>query len=67
MKEFFHGTNTSNTPNAVYQYDGEGRRVRKVSGNRLTIFVYNSSGTLIAEYDSQLATNYRKFILRQII
>ncbi len=57
MKEFFHGTNTSTTPDAVYSYDGEGRRVRKVSGNRLTIFVYNSSGTLIAEYDSQLATN----------
>ena len=57
MKEFFHSANTSNTPDAVYSYDGEGRRVRKVSGNRVVIFVYNSSGTLIAEYDSQLATN----------
>ena len=57
MKEFFHSSNTTQTPDAVYSYDGEGRRVKKVSGNQIVIFVYNSSGSLVAEYDSQLAAN----------
>lgn len=57
MKEFFHSSNASNTPDATYHYDGDGRRVKKVTGNRTVIFVYNSSGQLVAEYDSQLATN----------
>ena len=57
MKEFFHKTNTTNTPDAIYRYDGEGRRVKKITGNRQVIFVYNSSGSLIAEYDTQPTTN----------
>lgn len=57
MKEFFHSSNPTQTPDAIYSYDGEGRRVKKVSGNRTVIFVYNNNGTLVAEYDSQTAAN----------
>lgn len=59
MREFFHSANTSDTPDAVYSYDGEGRRVKKRSGNRLTIFVYNGSGRLVAEYDTEPVENPR--------
>ncbi|HQU84818.1 MAG TPA: hypothetical protein PKY59_16895 [Pyrinomonadaceae bacterium] len=65
MKEFFHSTNQTNTPDAVYQYDGDGKRVKKVSGNNLTIFVYNSSGQLIAEYATQTASNPQVSYLTQ--
>lgn len=57
MKEYFHSTNQTNTPDAVYRYDGEGKRVKKISGNNQVIFVYNSSGQLIAEYANQTAAN----------
>jgi RHS repeat-associated protein len=44
-----------------YFYDGEGKRVKKVTDLETTIFVY-SSGKLVAEYSTQLAqtpsTNY---------
>ncbi|MBD0369932.1 MAG: RHS repeat protein [Pyrinomonadaceae bacterium] len=35
---------------ATYQYDGDGRRVKKVIGSETTIFVYNAGGQLVAEY-----------------
>ena len=54
--QFFLSTNTTNSPDAVYQYDGEGKRVRKISGQTETIFVYNGGGTLIAEYSTQIST-----------
>ncbi|HMT07675.1 MAG TPA: RHS repeat-associated core domain-containing protein, partial [Pyrinomonadaceae bacterium] len=38
-----------------YFYDGEGKRVKKISNSETTIFVY-SSGKLVAEYSSQLST-----------
>ncbi|MFN0140398.1 MAG: RHS repeat domain-containing protein [Pyrinomonadaceae bacterium] len=45
----------------TYYYDGEGKRVKKVTNSETTIFVY-SSGKLVAEYSTQLAvqpsTNY---------
>ncbi|MCD9188612.1 MAG: hypothetical protein LUM44_19495 [Pyrinomonadaceae bacterium] len=65
MKEYFHSTNQTNTPDAVYQYDGEGKRVKKVSGNNQTIFVYNSSGQLIAEYANPTASNPQVSYLTQ--
>src|SRR5438128_2566432 len=34
----------------TYVYDGEGRRAEKVAGGRTTIFVYNASGQLVADY-----------------
>ncbi|HUR98219.1 MAG TPA: RHS repeat-associated core domain-containing protein [Pyrinomonadaceae bacterium] len=52
QKEFFSASNQTATPDATYQYDGEGRRVRKVVGNEVTIFVYDASGQLAAEYST---------------
>jgi uncharacterized protein RhaS with RHS repeats len=37
----------------TYFYDGEGKRVKKVTSTETTVFVY-SSGKLIAEYSTQL-------------
>jgi RHS repeat-associated protein len=53
IKSFFNGTNSSNTPDATYFYDGEGRRIKKISDTETTIFVYNGGGTLIAEYSTK--------------
>ena len=38
-----------------YFYDGEGKRVKKVTDSETTIFVY-SAGKLVAEYSTQLST-----------
>ena len=35
---------------ATYIYDGEGKRVKKLAGTVTTVFVYNISGHLLAEY-----------------
>lgn len=51
---FFAATNNTQTPDATYYYDGQGRRVRKISGQNETIFVYNAGGQLIAEYSNEL-------------
>jgi RHS repeat-associated protein len=40
----------SNMVYTYYTYDGEGRRVKKVTGTMTTVFVYNAQGQLIAEY-----------------
>jgi RHS repeat-associated protein len=36
-----------------YLYDGEGRRVKKISSTETTIFVYDGGGQLVAEYSTQ--------------
>ena len=41
-------------PIGQYFYDGEGKRVKKVTGTETTVFVY-SSGKLVAEYSTQLS------------
>jgi RHS repeat-associated protein len=56
QKEFFVSTNSSSTPDATYFYDGEGRRVKKISTLETTIFVYDASGKLVAEYSNQTET-----------
>ncbi|MEW5980347.1 MAG: RHS repeat-associated core domain-containing protein [Acidobacteriota bacterium] len=43
------------TVNASYDYDGEGRRVRRVQNGVTTVFVSNGQGQLAAEYSSQAA------------
>lgn len=48
--------NASNIPIGKYYYDGEGKRVKKVTDTETTIFVY-SNGNLVAEYSTQLSTN----------
>ncbi|HQZ83361.1 MAG TPA: RHS repeat-associated core domain-containing protein [Pyrinomonadaceae bacterium] len=57
--EFFAASNQGSTPDAVYTYDGEGRRVKKVSAAETTIFVYDASGVLIAEYSGEVASEPR--------
>lgn len=41
-----------NNGDAIYRYDCDGRRVAKAVGSETTVFVYNVSGKLIAEYTS---------------
>ncbi|MET0753109.1 MAG: RHS repeat-associated core domain-containing protein, partial [Pyrinomonadaceae bacterium] len=52
LKEFFKGTNNSETPDATYSYDGNGKRVKKISASEIVVFVYNADGTLAAEYST---------------
>ena len=40
---------------ATYLYDGEGKRVQKVAGVVVTVFVYDAMGRLVAEYSSAAA------------
>lgn len=52
---------TTQNPNANvigrYFYDGEGKRVKKVTNLETTIFVYDGGGTLVAEYSTQTNPN----------
>jgi RHS repeat-associated protein len=40
-----------------YFYDGDGKRVKKIAGTEVTIFVYDAEGKLVAEYSNQIASN----------
>ncbi len=51
---YFATGNSSITPDAIYEYDGNGTRVRKIVGQVETIFVYNAMGQTVAEYSNQL-------------
>lgn len=48
--------NSSNQPVGTHSYDGDGKRVKKVAGTEVTIFVYDALGKLVAEYANQLAS-----------
>jgi len=39
----------------TYFYDGDGKRVKKVSNLETTIFVYDAAGKLVAEYSNQIS------------
>jgi RHS repeat-associated protein len=39
-----------------YYYDGSGQRVKKVTNTETTIFVYDGSGDLVAEYSTQVSS-----------
>ena len=57
QKEFFSASNGStSTPDATYHYDGDGKRVKKIVGTEVTIFVYDASGQLAAEYSTTIAS-----------
>jgi hypothetical protein len=43
------------TLDGEYLYDGEGKRVKKISSTEITVFVYNGGGTLVAEYSTAIA------------
>lgn len=48
--------NASGLPIGKYYYDGEGKRVKKVTDSETTIFVYSGS-KLAEEYSTQVSTN----------
>ncbi|MEZ5425871.1 MAG: RHS repeat-associated core domain-containing protein [Pyrinomonadaceae bacterium] len=54
---FFGSGNQTATPNATYEYDGRGKRVRKVQNGVETIFAYDIAGNLIAEYSTETSPN----------
>lgn len=39
----------------VYHYDGDGRRVKKVSATETVVFVYDAGGQLVAEYSTAVS------------
>jgi len=56
-KQTSFGTGGSDTNGGSYFYDGDGQRVKKIVGSETTIFVYNASGQLVAEYATTTPTN----------
>ena len=38
-----------------YFYDGDGKRVKKITNTETTVFVYNAGGQLVAEYSTQIS------------
>lgn len=60
LKSYSCGSNCgARRADAGYAYDGEGRRVRTVSGSTTTLFFYDASGRLAAEYlNGTLAKEY---------
>jgi RHS repeat-associated protein len=55
--EYFYAANTGSLPDAKYYYDGDGKRIKKVVGTETTIFVYDATGALAAEYTLGITTN----------
>jgi RHS repeat-associated protein len=53
QKEFFVATNNTSNPDATYVYDGDGKRIKKVSSTGTTIFIYDASSKLVAEYSPE--------------
>lgn len=43
-------TSTVGTLDNQYSYDGDGQRVKKVTGTVTTVFVYNAMGQMVAKY-----------------
>ena len=50
--QFFSANNATQTPDATYSFDGDGKRVKKTSATENTTFVYDASGQLVEEYAS---------------
>lgn len=50
QKEFFSDSDSGSTPDATYLYDGQGKRLKKISSTETTIFVYDGGGQIVAEY-----------------
>lgn len=53
---FFTASNSGSTPDATYSYDGDGKRVKKITATETTIFVYDASGKIAAEFSTQIET-----------
>ncbi len=65
QKAFFNALNSGSEPDATYHYDGEGRRVKKISSTETTLFVYDGGGQLVAEYSTELAVTQQVSYLTQ--
>ena len=39
-----------------YYYDGDGKRVKKITNTETTIFIYDASGKMVAEYSTDVAS-----------
>jgi RHS repeat-associated protein len=48
-------SSASNPNIGTYFFDGDGKRVKKISPTETTIFVYDAGGKLVAEYSTQQA------------
>jgi RHS repeat-associated protein len=57
--QFFTTSNNTSTPDATYHYDGEGKRIKKITNTEIVVFVYDSGAQLVAEYSSAPATTQR--------
>jgi RHS repeat-associated protein len=55
--KFFNSSNNTSQPDAVYFYDGESKRVKKVVGSVTTVFVYDAMGKMVAEYSNESANS----------
>jgi RHS repeat-associated protein len=53
--QYFASNNQTTTPNGTYFFDGDGKRVKKISPTETTIYVYDAGGKLVAEYSTQQA------------
>jgi len=56
QKEFFSPTNQTTSPDATYEYDGAGHRIKKTVGSEVTIFAYDAGGKLSAEYSTTVVS-----------
>jgi RHS repeat-associated protein len=56
-KQKSFGTGGSSTNGGASVYDGGGRRVKKTVGTEVTIFVYDVSGQMVAEYATTAPTS----------
>ncbi len=63
--EYFDASNSGATPDATYAYDGQGKRVKKISSTETTIFVYDGGGQVVAEYSTALASTQQVSYLTQ--
>ncbi|MCC6487560.1 MAG: RHS repeat-associated core domain-containing protein [Candidatus Hydrogenedentes bacterium] len=53
---------TINSTATTYDYDGEGRRVKKTTGSTNTVYVHDAFGQLAAEYSTQAEAGGRQYI-----
>ncbi|MBK8810840.1 MAG: hypothetical protein IPN69_08940 [Acidobacteria bacterium] len=47
--------NASNQTIGLYYFDGDGRRVKKVTATETVVFIFDAAGKLVAEYSTNLS------------
>jgi RHS repeat-associated protein len=50
-----------------YAYDGEGQRVKKVSGSLVTVFIYDAGGRLVAEYSNRVVVGETSYLTQDTL